>query len=126
MPFQWILKSGSTHKNFLLRAAKAYIVLLSLIFTNKAVSQDFKIADSLVDVLQKGELNTEDLLEVLRNIAHNHNNPDSVLFYADKLLELASEHSDLHYLHRGFFQKGQAYRLKGNFSESLKFFFKSV
>ena len=105
---------------------KASIFLFFLHFAS--FSQEQKVADSLVKIYNKGKfLNNSEKLELLRNLSFNEVNDFKLsLKYAEELIALSkSEHNYL-YLHRGYFQKGNKYRLSGDLNKALDAFFKSI
>lgn len=90
------------------------------------IAQEQKVADSLVKIYQRGNLDNKDKLELLRNLAFNEvENLKLSLQYAEELIELSKEEKNYLYLHRGYFQKGNKLRLMGDLNKALDAFFRS-
>lgn len=89
-------------------------------------SQNQKVADSLITVLQTKQLELVQVFEVLRGIAANHPNPEVGLEYADKLISLSEKKQELIWLYRGYLQQGNAYKRKGNWSLAVESFFNGL
>lgn len=98
-----------------------------LFFTySTTFAQDQKVADSLVKIYQKGNFRNSEKLELLRNLSFNEtNNLQLSLKYAEQLIALAKSEKNYLYLHRGYYQKGNKYRVIGDLNKSLEAFFKS-
>lgn len=98
-----------------------------MLLTNSVflVAQDQKTADSLI-AIKRESLPDSVQLDILRNIAFYHTDPEIMLAYTDSLLDLAREKNSLLYLNKGYYQKGNAYRLKGNLSKAGEYYFKSA
>ncbi|WP_185154267.1 tetratricopeptide repeat-containing sensor histidine kinase [Fulvivirga sp. M361] len=105
---------------------KAYFLIGFLFFSSYLQAQDQNIADSLVNLYAK--LTDSDSLKmtVLHEIAFYHTNPDSALKYSTLLVEFAEADSNHLWLHRGFIEKGHAYKLKGDLEQSLFCYFQSL
>jgi class 3 adenylate cyclase len=89
-------------------------------------AQDQKVADSLLQIYQRGGLGNSEKLELLRNLSFNEtNNLPLSLKYAEELITLSKLEKNYLYLHRGYYQKGNKYRLIGDLNKSLDAFFKS-
>lgn len=87
--------------------------------------QNQKVADSLV-VLYNSGLYQDDETAILLEIAVNEMNPDRRLMFSQKLIERASKDSLFYFLHKGYLEKGNALRDKGNFALALESYFKSI
>jgi len=87
--------------------------------------QNQKVADSLV-VLYNSGLYQDDETAILLDIAVNEMNPDRRLMFSQKLIERASKDSLFYFLHKGYLEKGNALRDKGNFALALESYFKSI
>jgi adenylate cyclase len=108
---------------------KAYYFLISFLcfITQEVCGQDQKLADSLAKVYRADTLHGEAKLELLRNLAFNENRDLRLgLKYAEELISLAQQANNYLYLHRGYFQKGNQKRLRGDLEEALDAYFKSV
>lgn len=111
-----------------LRVFKDFIkVSFFLFFTySTTFSQDQKVADSLVKIYKKGNFGNSEKLELLRNLSFNEsNNLQLSIKYAEELIALSKLEKNYLYLHRGYYQKGNKYRLIGDLNKSLDAFFKS-
>ncbi|WP_244199270.1 adenylate/guanylate cyclase domain-containing protein [Flavobacterium psychrolimnae] len=85
------------------------------------------MADSLVKIYHKNSLANSEKLELLRNLSFNEvNNLELSLKYADELIALSQLEKNYLYLHRGYYQKGNKNRLRGDLDKALNAFFKSV
>ncbi len=102
---------------------KAFPVL-AFFFIQLLFGQDQKIADSLKMIYREGKTVGTEQLELLRNLCFNEiSDLDLSLKYADELIELAKNENNQLYLHRGYLQKGNKYRLKGDVELALNAFF---
>lgn len=99
-------------------------VFFLFIMGQVANAQDQAKADSLVKIYESGQFVDE--LELLYEIAISQANPDDVIFYSNKLIEEASEDSIGKYLVGGFLQKGNGFKLKGDYSKALDSYFQSI
>jgi signal transduction histidine kinase len=79
--------------------------------------------DSLERLYHKGGLTTADKLQALQAIAENTNDPDKLLVYSDALIQAAKAADSARYLFIGYFQKGNALRLKSELDNALKAYF---
>jgi adenylate cyclase len=106
---------------------KAYYLIIGFFsFTFTIISgQDQKVADSLVVLYNSGLYQDEEVV-ILLNIAINEMNPDRRLQFSQKLIERASKDSLFDFLHKGYLEKGNALRDKGNFALALESYFKSI
>lgn len=90
-------------------------------------AQNQMVADSLVKIYHKNSLANSEKLELLRNLSFNEvNNLELSLKYADELIALSQLEKNYLYLHRGYYQKGNKNRLRGDLDKALNAFFKSV
>ena len=105
----------------------SFRVSLFVFFLHVSIlAQEQKVADSLVKIYLKGKLSNNKKLELLRNLSFNEvNNLKLSLKYAEELITLSKLEKNYLYLHRGYFQKGNKLRLKGELNKSLDAFFKS-
>lgn len=87
-------------------------------------AQDQRVADSL-EILYKSGQFTDELL-ILKEITENQIAPEKIIFYADRLIEKAAEDSLGNYLVSGYLQKGNGYKLLGDFKEALEAYFKGI
>lgn len=108
------------------KLCKYFFVLLLCLPIYKATSQNQKVADSLKLIYKQNNKSGVEKLELLRNLSFNeiHDIKLSVL-YANELIRLSEAENNYTYLHRGYLQKGNAYRLLGDLNKALDAFFKS-
>ncbi|MFZ1750965.1 MAG: adenylate/guanylate cyclase domain-containing protein [Saprospiraceae bacterium] len=105
-----------------------FLVIIGWIFLMKLDihAQDGKLIDSLTITYDEGKLSGDEKLELLRNLAFNTSNDINLsIKYANELIDLAQSSKNYLYLYRGYSQKGQSYRLSGDFSKALGAFIKS-
>jgi class 3 adenylate cyclase len=88
-------------------------------------SQDQKVADSLIVVYDSG-IYQDSEMDILLNITVNEMNPDRRLVFSENLIEKSSKSSAYKYLHKGYLEKGNALREKGNYALALQSYFKSI
>ena len=85
------------------------------------VAQNQKLADSLIQKLNDYGATSDSIrFDLLTNISFNHNNPDSILYYA-RLLE--SETDDPIWLHAAYYNRGNGLRLMGDLDGALEALF---
>jgi len=108
------------------RVGSYFFISLFFLFLKEpiAYAQDQNKADSLVRIYESGQYIDE--LELLDEITKIQANPDDVIFYSNILIEKASEDSIGNYLINGFLQKGNGFKLKGDYSEALDSYFQSI
>ncbi|QQS51170.1 MAG: tetratricopeptide repeat-containing sensor histidine kinase [Bacteroidota bacterium] len=101
-----------------------FFTILLLTITYSA-AQDMKKSDSLISIYhqQVSERQEVDPL-VIYEIARNHNNPDTILYYAQALIEQTKKLKDKRlYLFRGYYYSGIANKLKGSYDRALSDFY---
>lgn len=103
-----------------------FAVAISIVFKFTVKAQNQQLVDSLLEVNKKRDLPDTMRLEVLRELAFNERNISMRLDYAEQLIVLAEKLNNQLFLHRGYLQKGQALREKGEIVESIEAFFKST
>ena len=126
MYFQWIQKlelKSRIAKNGIFYFSLAVIFIL--LFPIVSIAQNQKVADSLI-AIDRNLLNDTTQLFILKEIAFNHSVPDTMLSYADTLLELSLKSKNQKWVARSYFQKGNAYRLKGDLRKATENYFKSA
>ena len=105
---------------------KAYILIGFFCFTSYfVIGQDQKLTDSLIRQYNSG-LYQDDELVILGEIAKEETNPDSKLEFSELLIAKAAKDSSINYLYQGYLQKGNALQFKGENTEALKSFLKSL
>lgn len=125
MYFLWIPSFKSKPRCFHRNILKLLFLAVFLINTFLLLAQDQKIADSLI-AIKREKLPDSVQLAILRDISFYHTNPAVMLAYTDSLLDLAREKNSLLYINKGYYQKGNAYRLKGNLSKASECYFESI
>ncbi|WP_243739260.1 adenylate/guanylate cyclase domain-containing protein [Flavobacterium sp. 245] len=89
-------------------------------------AQNQKIADSLEKIYKENKLSGIAKLELLRNLSFNEvSDLKTSLKYANELIQLSKKENNYLYLHRGYLQKGNSYRVLGDLNTALEAFFKS-
>ena len=114
----------STFNRVLKKSSVLFAVCLLL--SNILNGQNQTVADSLELVYLSGEYQDKDKLSILKQLAQNLFDNNKKLSYSEELIETALRQDSVHYVLSGYFQKGNAYRLKGDLSEALESFFKSA
>ncbi|MAE84979.1 MAG: hypothetical protein CMB80_19735 [Flammeovirgaceae bacterium] len=105
---------------------KKILVLLIVNSFGVLYAQDQSLADSLELIYKQLDVNDTSRFELLKEIANNQNDPRLKLQYASKLIEEAKKVKDLRYLHHGYVNEGQAYRLQGDFDVAIYSLFKAL
>ena len=106
---------------------KAYLTLgFFIIIFSTAIAQNITLSDSLENVYTNGLFIEEDRLTILRDLAHDHPDPERALYYSEKLIKLAQELDSIDYLYHGHLNKGNALRFKGDLSKALENYFTSA
>lgn len=88
-------------------------------------AQDQRIADSLNIIYDTGKYKPEDKLEILKNLAKYHTDPEKKLEFSETLINESGSTDSFKYLFNGYLFKGTALRLKGNVTEALNSFLKA-
>ena len=88
--------------------------------------QDQRVADSIVSVILKGELDDSTRCYWLGRLAYNEFNPVLQKEYALQQLHFADSISDLSGMRNAYYFLGYAEKYLGNYEESLKAFLKSI
>ena len=101
-------------------------LLVGIVMVFWGVAQDQSIADSLKAVYADIEIDDTIRFKLLNDISFNETNPDEAIKYADLLIEEARKDSIVRWLYTGYFQKGNALRLKADFQEAFNCYFKSL
>ncbi|WP_246074186.1 adenylate/guanylate cyclase domain-containing protein [Flavobacterium daemonense] len=89
-------------------------------------AQNQKVADSLKKIYMENKVSGEAKLELLRNLSFNEvSDLKTSLKYANELIRLSIKEKNYLYLHRGYLQKGNSYRVLGDLNTALEAYFKS-
>lgn len=83
-------------------------------------------ADSLEAVYTSGNFVEEERLKLLSSLAVEHPNPDISIQYSEALLQLAKAMDSTKFIITALMQKGNALRLKGDLSQSLRSYFDGI
>ncbi len=90
-----------------------------LFIVSLVTARDQSIADSLVKVYEAFSAEDTSRFRVLSDIANNQTDPVKKLEYADLLVNEAGKTKNSRYLHHGYLNQGQAYRLLGDFDVAI-------
>ncbi len=91
-----------------------------------AFSQNQRLADSLELRYIQGDYTKQDQLQILKELAYNHPDPNKALQFSEELLRRAVKLDSTSYVIGAYLQKGNALRLKGDASEALKSYFEGI
>src|SRR5687768_16794689 len=106
--------------NMSFRKKACYLVIGFFCVIQYVCGQDQKVADSLVIIYQKAELEDTAKMELLRQLSLNEMRyPKLGLRYAEELISLSTQKGNYTYLYRGYFLKGNKKRLAGDVDEAL-------
>ena len=91
---------------------KAYLTLgLFFLLYSSTYSQNQRIADSLEIIYLKGNLEDQERLKILEDLAISSSNPENKLKYSEEIIQIAQLVDSIDYLFRGLLQKGTALRV---------------
>ena len=107
------------------KACSILIFGMLLLSGGQVCGQDPTISDSLKSIYFSKSGNQADL-EMLWDIANNEAEPDSVNKYSKLLIKRGRAAGNDNKVYHGYRQLGNGYRLKGDFKQALKFYFKSL
>lgn len=82
--------------------------------------------DSLVAAFRLGNYNKAEKLALLKDLAIDHPNADSALYYSELLIENARAADSVEYLFQGYLEKGNALRLKSDLGRALEAYFEGA
>lgn len=89
-------------------------------FVNTNVeSQNKKTADSLEIMYLNNEYSDKGKLEILKGLAVNHYDVEKKIKYSIELINIAKQLNYTQYLYSGYLEKGNALRLKSEYSKAL-------
>ncbi len=91
-----------------------------------AYAQNQKLADSVESIYVSGNFDIKDELDILVILATEHPYPDQALRYSEILLKRAQFRESNTFLIKGYLQKGNALRLKGDITQALQSYFEGV
>ena len=96
-------------------------------FTNSALAQDQRIADSLAKVYNFDTLQGLAKLELLDKLSfHEINDFNQKLKYAEELILLARHYKNHEYLYHGYYRKGDAKQFMGDLKDALAAYIESA
>ena len=109
-------------------ATKEVLLMLGFLFVTGFVlfGQDQVLADKLELVYTSGEFEEKDRLQLLKDLAFEHPNPEKALLYSDELLRRAQAVDSTRFIIAGFQLKGNSLKLKGDISRALASYFEGV
>ncbi len=106
---------------------KAYLLIgFFCLIQNTSFSQKMSYTDSLESVYRMGAYDKKDQLKIIEELSNNLIDPQKTLQYSSKLIEKAKLLDSSQYLYTGFLKKGQALRLKGDYTLALEFLFEAA
>ncbi|WP_412560911.1 adenylate/guanylate cyclase domain-containing protein [Winogradskyella sp. MIT101101] len=109
----------SSYKTYYVR-----VIGFFLFFFQVGIAQNQKEADSLKGIYLSDTISGEAKLLLLKDLAfHTIDDLEESIMYANELIKEAEKDSNYLYLYRGYSQKGQSFRMAGDFEEALKAFF---
>tara|TARA_R110002073_G_scaffold128_5_gene1635 strand:- start:5382 stop:7211 length:1830 start_codon:yes stop_codon:yes gene_type:complete len=97
-----------------------------LMYSQVTFSQDQQELDSLKLELKKGNFTKTQELEKLTKIAEYDSDPNEILLYSKKVIELAEELNIPLSIYHGYLQKGNGYRFKSDLTKALESYFKAA
>lgn len=103
-----------------------YYLIFFALFYSSFYAQDKGKIDSLESVFVKKTFSNTEELAILNTLAIHHFDTEKKLKYSTLLIQKASAQKALTYQLQGYIEKGNAYRLKSDFSEALNQYFKAV
>ncbi|MCB0446592.1 MAG: tetratricopeptide repeat protein [Gelidibacter sp.] len=107
---------------------KVYYILIGVICfgLSHSYAQDETKVDSLKQIYDSKILTGEEQLDLIHELSfHSANDVAQSIAYANELISLSEQASNMLYLYRGYSQKGQTYRMAGDITEALDAFFKA-
>jgi len=99
------------------------LFVITFIFCLSVYGQKDSKKDSLQSIYKSGNYPKEGQLKILKELAMDHSNSDTWLFYSETLIKVASELDSPDYVFQGYLQKGNALRVKGDLSNALESYF---
>ena len=115
------MKKGHSFKLFL----RVITLVIACVPFNELKAQNQPRADSLINVLNRNELDSLTTLRTLWLISASSSSAEDIIHYAELLLKTATDYKNKLYVSRGLRLKGIGYRSKGDLENSLKFLFQS-
>lgn len=104
-----------------------YLLVLILFITPNVAAQNQMEADSLAGIYRQDKRHDTAKLELLRRLSFNEvKDYNLALTYAEELITLSEKEANDNYLFHGYFQKGNKYRILGNYDQALEAYFMSA
>lgn len=111
----------------LMRKGKLWMCLIIFqLFCGLNYAQEEVSIDSLERLYKSKSLTAEERLHLLQQISGETTDPTEKLNYSEELIELATKLDSSRYIFSGLFQKGNAYRVKGDLSKALQNYFQAA
>ncbi len=107
-------------------AGKYWAILVLCACHTMVYGQNQFQTDSLLEVYESGEFSEAEKLKLINDISYSRSDPDESIRFANLLLQEALEADSASYVFRGYLQLGNAYQLKGDLGQALKYYFRSV
>ncbi|QOD62520.1 tetratricopeptide repeat protein [Polaribacter haliotis] len=92
-------------------------------FYGTIFSQNQKISDSLKIELKENSYTKIEKLKILEDIAFEETNAEEIIIYSNLLIKNAKEIDSIRLEYSGYFQLGNAYRLKSDLKQALENYF---
>ena len=108
-------------------SVKVYLLIgfFGLVY-NASFSQNVSSSDSLESVYRMGGYDKKDQLKLLEKLSKNQIDPQKTLQYSSELIQKAKLLDSSQYLFNAFLNKGQALKLKGDYTQALESFFEAA
>lgn len=109
-----------------MRIRSFVLVLLFACFCRYVDAQDKRIADSLISILQSANYHDSSRMDILFQIAFNHNDPSLMVAYSEKLIEVATQQNNYENIWRGNYLLGQGLALSGELDRAIEVYFQAI
>ena len=117
----------SRHHRILIAIKKACLLIGFFYVSIFSYGQNQSQADSLVALLNNsGNLADSSRLNIYFHIFANHTNQDSIIYYAEKAIEIAEKLDNAFILTNAYLEIGHALRAKGDLEEAMSIFIKYI
>lgn len=103
-----------------------FVIGFFLIYSTASYSQDQKKSDSLKNVLENNKYLKHQLLDILTKITELDTDPNEIIVFSERLIASASGKDSTKHVYNGYFQMGNAYRLKSDLTKALESYFKAT
>ena len=112
-----------------LKRIKTYFLLIGLFCLNghNGFGQDQRVADSLAPIYLEGNLESEEKMELLMDLAFNEmRDRELSLKYAEELIQLSEIEENSKYIFSGLLQNGEYYKKTGELDLALEAYFEAA